>query len=424
MAGTITGAGGGFVDMTTRETRSRIVATMGLAAMLLIFGATGCSDDDSGTNDNTNNNTNNSNNNNQGIQCPEGFDLSPSGKACGSSSITETTRTQCGDIWENCDDSATLTPNLACIGQPVTPPSNPPTVTLTGFVDVFSSGGNDVDGVTVQVYRQSDVADNADLDSITPVAQTTLSIDQQMVDDGQVRACFANTDDIANEQMECPQPTDDCNPPCQDSLDGNEFCYQAQCYDRLRYEVRYRVENVPTYEFLVVRTMGPGGVSDPKWGVMVHYNLYFQTTDDNYDEQTNTYERKADLISRQDWLQIPTVMGLPNGVSPGKGAVAGEVHDCDGIRLSGAQVYLYPVSQYLSYFNGNPVDTLPLLTQFSHGTNRLGLFAAMNVDPGPVHVEAWGDVNNESTLLGELDVQVFPDSVTIVSINDGMPPME
>ncbi len=399
-------------------------AAAALAMAMLVLGLSqGCSDDDSGTNQNTNQNVNNNNNNNQGIDCPEGFSVSPSGKACGSSSITEATRTQCGDVWEDCDDSATLTPNLGCIGQAPSPPADPPKVTLTGYVDVFSSGGNDVDGVVVQVFRQADIADNADLDNVTPIAETTLSITQQMVDDGDVRACFAENDDIANEQAECPVPTDDCDPPCQDGLDGNEFCYHAQCYARLRYEVRYRVENIPTYEFLVMRTMGPGGVSDSKWGVMVHYNLYFRTTDSAYDEQTNTYERKADIISRQDWLQIPTVMGLPNGVSPGKGAVAGEVHDCDGIRISGAQVFMYPISQYFSYFNGNPVDTLPLLTQFSHGTNRLGLFAAMNVEPGPVHVEAWGQIGNEDTLLGELDVQVFPDSVTILSINDGMPAM-
>ncbi len=382
-----------------------------LAGLLLPLAA--CGDDDGG----------NGNQNNQGLDCPRNFEVSPSGKACVYGTLSETERTQCGDVWEDCDETGTLTPDLSCLDQTVEPPANPPLVTMTGYVDVFSSGGDDVDGVRVQVFRQSDVTANASLDSLTPVAETTLSIDQSMVDSGQVRACLKNNDDVANLQVECPVPTDDCDPPCQDTLDGNEFCYQGQCYERLRYEVRYSLENVPTYEFLVVRTIGPQGVSDSNWAPIVQYNVYLRTTDAAYDESTNTYETEVNLISRQDWFQIPQVMGLSNGVAPGKGVIAGEVHDCQGLRLTGAQVGLYPMTDYFSYFNGNPVSTLPNMSQLQRGTNRLSLYAAMNLDPGPLRVEAWGLVGGEPTLLGHHTVQIFPDSVTIVSINDGMPPM-
>ena len=47
-------------------------------------------------------------------------------------------------------------PNLTCLGQGDTPPADPPTVTLQGFLDVFSSGPEPT-GVRVQVFDLADL---------------------------------------------------------------------------------------------------------------------------------------------------------------------------------------------------------------------------------------------------------------------------
>lgn len=393
----------------SKVTPAALIRRIGFSLVALGLVLSGCSDDDNGGGNG---------------DCPGGFVLSDTGRTCVYSSLTEVTRTQCGDVWEDCDVAGTPEPNLACLNEPDNPPANPPSVTLMGFADIFSSGPETVNGVVVQVFRQSDLNDVENIDEAAPVSQTTLEITQPMVTNQEVRACFEETDDIANHQIECPMPTDDCLIPCQDSLSGNEFCYQGSCYGRLRYEVRYEIPNVPTHEFLVIRSLGPDGVDDNTWGIMIQYNVYLRTTDPEYNETLSTYEMDVNLISRQDWVKIPTVMGLPSGVTSGNGAIAGEVHDCEGIRLTGAQVAMLPLVDHFSYFNGNPVDTVPSPTRLPQGTNRLSLYSAMNVPPGPIEIEAWGLINGTPTILGYHQARVFPDSATIISINDGKPPVQ
>jgi hypothetical protein len=51
----------------------------------------------------------------------------------------------------------------------------------------------------------------------------------------------------------------------------------------------------------------------------------------------------------------------------------------------------------------------------------LGLFAALNVTPGVVHVEAAGGMTAEGALesFGTFDAFVYTDSVSLVNINGG-----
>ena len=65
-------------------------------------------------------------------------------------------RTQCGVISIDCATDGVLAPQLACLATPLEPPATPETVTLTGYVDVFSSGPSS-DGARIQVFRASSV---------------------------------------------------------------------------------------------------------------------------------------------------------------------------------------------------------------------------------------------------------------------------
>lgn len=407
--------------MLTPFTNHRLFA-LALSALLWAPLAIGCSDDDGGQN----NQNDNQNNTNQGLPCLNGFVTSESGRTCVYQTLSETIRTPCGDVWEDCDASGLSTPDLACIGEVDVPPQNPPTVTIQGFLDVFSAGPEPV-GLTVKVFDAANLTGVTRLDdSVSPLAEVTITQSDVEADvaAGLARACFSEKDDVGVYQVECPLPTDDCGGACQDNLEGTEFCYQAQCFERLRYEGRYSLSGIPTHRPLVILTLGQDGYTDTVWGVMAQVNVYLRTTDPEYDEGAGTYELDAQVLSRQDWYKIPQTMGLSGGISPGYGAVAGEVHDCEGIRLKGAQVGLYPQSNYFAYFNGNPLDTVPLTARLPLGTNNLGLYSEFELPAGVIDVEAWGLVGGTQTLLGEHRTFIFQDAVTVLSINDGKPALE
>ncbi len=78
-------------------------------------------------------------------------------------------------------------------------------------------------------------------------------------------------------------------------------------------------------------------------------------------------------------------------------------------------------SPYFAYFNGNPIDTVPLTAQLAAGTNSLSVYAEFELPAGQMDVEAWGLINGTPTLLGAHQTFVFQDSVTVLSINDGKP---
>lgn len=395
-----------------------------VGTLLGALALTGCSDDDGG-NDNNNNNTN------QGLNCFAQFVTSDSGETCVFNSLSETTRTPCGGsagVWEDCDSTNTPTPDLSCLGVPDDPPPNPPAVTISGYLEVFSKGDEPID-VKVQVFAASDLVGVSRIDgSVASLGEITI-VQANLEADlaaGIARACFMEDSDAALfDSVECVIPTSDCAGTCASDLDGGtEFCYSGNCYARKRYEGRYEIPNIPMHQPLVVRTSGLDEYDDVIWGVMAQVNVYLKTTDAEYDDVEGTYELDAQVLSRADWGIIPCTFGLCGGISAGYGAIAGEVHDCAGLRLKGAQVGFYPQGSYFGYFNGNPVSTVPLGTQLAAGTNNLGLYAGFELPGGDFTVEAWGLVGGTPTLLGSHNTFVFEDSVTVLSINDGKPTVE
>ena len=97
------------------------------------------------------------------------------------------------------------------------------------------------------------------------------------------------------------------------------------------------------------------------------------------------------------------------------------MHDCDNIRVGNVQVAVNPAGDRLTYFNGNPYMTVPDSSRASTGTDRLGLFASLNVVPGKVIVDAVAKVNGTNVSLGKYQAVVYPSVVSVVNINGGKP---
>ncbi len=358
-------------------------------------------------------------------------------QVCSRPPSQEAARTQCGDVKEDCDTTGVLQPDLDCLtaSPPVLPP-DPATVTLEGFADVFSNGPS-ADGVRVEVFRASDITPAiTDLSQITPINSIDLVLDATTV--LTARACPQENNDPEELRGDCVIPDTDCT-ACDVAVDAPDFCYKTQCHPMQRWEVYYSIPNIPTNTFLVLRSIGlSGGAVDPDhvtWAPLVQYNVFLSTADpacvldpykgdENCLDQTGAtpvYRLNANLLSRSDYDTIPITAGLSSGVSPGHGAVAGEVHDCDDIRVEFAQIGYNPVPLRAIYFNGNPVTTLPELGRALDGTDRLGLFAGLDLPPGEVTVAALGLIDGTVTLLGQFTARVFPNTVTTIGINGGKP---
>jgi hypothetical protein len=355
----------------------------------------------------------------------------PGGQGCFFAPTQPAARTQCGDVTEYCDTSGTAAPNLSCLGQSgPTPGTAPATVTLTGFVHVFSSGP-DSNNVKIQVFDAKTVTAN------DPANQPTIGALTAMLDPATQRACDAD----AAKGCSIPLANGCALPLCNDGLGGraddHKYCRDngagCECSDRLRWESRYSIPNIPTNTKLVIRVTGPSGASDTNWATTVSFNIFLSTNDractsvsdtdclDKSDAANPKYQLNVSALSASDYTNIPVISGLSGGITSGEGGVAGEVHDCDNIRVDNVEVVTTPLADRLTYFNGNPIMTLPDASRAAVGTDRLGLFAALNEKPGAVHVEAGGETaaGGALTSFGTIDAFVYANAVTIVNVNGG-----
>ncbi len=354
------------------------------------------------------------------------------GKSCLATPLAASERTPCGEVTDFCDAAAVKAPNLACLGQTGgAPPAGPAKVTLTGFVHPFSSGPNS-NGLTVQLFEAAAITAGADPATATPLAQTTV-----MLDPATQRAC----DTDAAKGCSLPSATGCALPICNDGLagrtDSTKYCRDlgngsGECSARLRWEARYSIDNVPTNTQLVVRVTGPGGKPDDTWATTMAFNVVLSTGDpacksatdvyclDTTNASAPKYQLNASALSASDYVKIPTTAGLGGGISSGLGGVAGEVHDCDNVRVSNVQVGVSPPGDRFTYFNGDPIKTLPDSAR-SNGTDRLGLYASLNVKPGPVEVETGGliTLGGAMTSFGRFTGIVYPNTVSIININGG-----
>lgn len=333
-------------------------------------------------------------------------------------------RTQCGDVTEFCDKTGVTAPSLGCLTTPKTP-GDAKNVTVTGFVHVFSSGPNS-SGVSIAFYDAAPLLAGTDISQVAPLAMVA----NVMLDPATQRACDADA------HFGCTLPGTNCGPVvCADGLGGHpdqqKYCRSdGTCADRLRWEARYTVPNIPTNKQLVVRATGPNGMSDSVWANLATWNVFLSTKDhacadnqdnDCYDATNSTYQLNVNTLSKSDYVNIPTTAGLSGGIPAGQGAAAGEVHDCDNIRIENAVVGTTPAASRSSYFNGNPIMTLPDSSRI--GTDRLGLYTSLGIMPGKVHVVAAGltDAAGSLTSMGSFDAYIYADTVSVINVNGGKP---
>jgi hypothetical protein len=346
------------------------------------------------------------------------------------------TRTPCGDVTEFCDKTNVPTPALGCLANPPMKPTGPDKVTMTGFIDVFSNGP-DSKSMSIAVYDAQALLAGQDIATASPIAM----LPNIQLDAATQRGC--DTDP----KLGCSVPsTNGCTVPvCNDGLmgrtDDKKYCRSTgaasgECSNRLRWEARYTLPDIPTNRQLVVRTAGPNGMADQSWAALVAWNVVVpadaRTCADANDYEcfdksgaTPKYQYNVNAISRTDYVNIPVTAGLAGGIADGLGAAAGEVHDCDNVRVENVTVEVQKLdgARYVTaydrfaYFNGNPLKTLPDSSRTA--TDRLGLYTGLNVKPGKVHVVGAGLVGGKLTHFGSFDMYVYPNSVSVVNLNGG-----
>jgi len=347
-------------------------------------------------------------------------------------------RTGCGEVTEFCDKTSQPAPNLTCLATPANPSGGPTEVTLTGFVDVFSSGPNS-SGASVYVYDAAQLLGGAAIGGVTPLAK----LDNVQLDPTTQRAC----DKEIKYGCSLPSRTGCMLPVCGDGLDGrpdnSKYCRangdgSFSCNDRLRWEARYTMPvKLPTNKQLVVRVTGPNGAPDQTWANLVTWNVYLSSTArscaappanledndclDTSDAANPTFRLNVNALSKSDYTNIPVTAGLSSGIPVGRGAAAGEIHDCDNVRIEGAVVEVSPQPERSTYFNGNPNRTLPDSTRLA--TDRLSLYAGLSMPPGKVKVVAAGVLTDGGALssLGAFEAYIYADTVSVINVNGGKP---
>jgi hypothetical protein len=260
-------------------------------------------------------------------------------------------------------------PQLGCFapaGYPSTG-GTPQMVTMSGVARIFSSGCESND-LSIEVYtvKRTGGSDDADLGTLIGTAVMT---------------------------------PDDCTTSSVVSM-------TTMC--GTRYECNYTYPNVPTETEIAIRTMGAN------WAPLIEYNDYIP----NAQVTSGTWSHDVRALANDDYSAIPQA-AIGSGIMTGFGAIAGEVHDCGNVRLSGATVGTNVANESLTYFDNDEASPLPDTSATS--TSILGLYASFDIAPGPASVAALGLVDGKVTTVGYFPAYVYANSVTAVTFQGVWP---
>lgn len=277
--------------------------------------------------------------------------------------------------------SGNTTVDLSCVDSPPTPGASQ-TVTLTGYLKVFVGADVDSAGVKVEVYQED--LSGGQVGKLGALVGTAVTTD-------------TNSPSRVNTWLSgCP--TDGC------------------------IERQFTYPNVPTETPLIIHTSDANNAG--KWYDFYDYNVYVSNASlqsGDAGAQTASYDTTA--VGTTDPGTVTSVIGT--SVSSAKGLLAGEVHDCGDVRLSGATVNTDVKGETdMFYFGDDETNPLPDLQRVpeGYGTSQLGLFGALNFSPGtPIHISAVGLQNGQRKLVGEYTVQVYAGAVTGLSIRGRRP---
>lgn len=252
-------------------------------------------------------------------------------------------------------------PDLSCFTPASYPPSPGPSesVTLKGIVKIFSNGCQSND-VVIEAYTVKRGGSPEEEGSLGP-----------LIGEAVVTASDCEAEGVFSDDEKCGE----------------------------RYECTYTYPDIPTETELVIKTSGD------RWAPLYQYNIFVP----NEEVVDGEWEQDLRSLIDGDYTAIPQVaIGTP--VTAGNGVVAGEIHDCDDVRLTNAVADIDKDKFITTYFTAN--EERPLPDTGATGTSILSLYSAMDVDPGPVTVAAAGRVNGEMVSIGFMTVQIFPDAVT------------
>lgn len=261
--------------------------------------------------------------------------------------------------------------DLACLDAPAAQGVSQ-TITLRGHVRLFSSGG-DSKGAKIEIYKQND---DGSLGELVGTAATSSDSDADVKTETFLKKC----------------PDGGCT---------------------LR---AYEYPGVPTETRLIVKTSDAAGGG--QWAELYDYDIYFSTAD----VKDGSIEYEPSVVAATD---INTVASAAGGftVKQDKGLLAGEVHDCADIRLSGATVDIDAAHEAdMFYFGENESDPLPDKSRGALGTSKLGLFGTLNVTTNvPIRISAIGKQGDQTILLGTTVVRTFPGAVTALRLRGRRP---
>jgi hypothetical protein len=246
-------------------------------------------------------------------------------------------------------------------------PTSSQAVELRGIVNIFSNGceSNNVEIEVYTVVRDGGAEDG--------------KIDQL------VGSAVITPDDCSGENG-VPEP----------DIEG---CFS----DDARRECLYTYPGVPTETELVIVTKGGF------WRPLYEYGVYIGNDEIQSDGGGSYHEKDIRALADDDYGTIAqAAQGKP--ITDGHGAVAGEVHDCDNRRVVNAVVDVNVQKFTTTYFGDDEDDPLPSLA--AKATSTLGLYAALDIAPGPVSVAAAGVQNGQLIGLGFLRAWVYANAVT------------
>jgi hypothetical protein len=268
---------------------------------------------------------------------------------------------------------ATTPGNTTCLGA-ATPLGTKQTVTLTGYVWLFSSG-QDSAGVQVDVYTENNPNSDGSI-SASPIGTYTTT--------------------------------------SSDPIDPTDTSWNTKCNNGCSYR-QYTIQNVPTETPLVIKTSDAGSM---QWATLYDYNIYFS----NSEVQSGKVSYDAEAVAGPDLTTVAQTVGQT--IQPNMGLLAGEVHDCTDVRVAGATVASSASNNPTTYyFTADESNPLPSLEQTD--TSILGLYGFINVPTGsPVRVSAVAqDPGNagQYLMIGTYTVQVYPGAVTALVLRGRRP---
>lgn len=270
--------------------------------------------------------------------------------------------------------------DASCFSATPTPVGTSKTVKIKGWVKIFANGP-DSKGVKIDIYEEEVDASGVPTGKLGKLVGSGTSNDKAPL-------CSASPD------FPCAKTED----KVKSGVTSTRTLYP------------FEIDGIPTEKPLIAKTSG----DDAGWFPLYDYNVAARNDKLN---AAGEFEFDVRALGNDDYASILKA-AYNNPPQGGESAIAGEVHDCGDVRVSGATVAVAPTP----FVAGTPryplvylseVEDDPLPDGARTSTGKLGLYAVGAAKPGVYTVSSAAKVNSDVVTLGSYKVQTFPDSVTV-----------